>query len=223
MTIPKVIFKFDKEKDLYNIWETCNKSSSWYDHKKNVSPDLLEICENKKFNECKKNIKKRRESMHNSDYIKIFTKSIQDAWNKINDEYFRRLGKIMNKPICADKFIAYITTMTRCPYNLKEFSFMVSFFRSISESLKTPCHEIMHFQFHKFYWEKVEKELGNEKTAHLKEALTALLNSDFEDLYFFEESGYDIHKELRTFIAEEWKKKQDFKILLNKCVEYMKK
>jgi hypothetical protein len=32
--MPKVIFKLDKEKDLFNIWETCNKSSSWYDHKK---------------------------------------------------------------------------------------------------------------------------------------------------------------------------------------------
>ncbi len=38
--MPKVKFVFDKEKDLWNIWGTCNEDSPWYNHKKNVSSTL---------------------------------------------------------------------------------------------------------------------------------------------------------------------------------------
>lgn len=221
--MPKVIFKFDKEKDLFNIWETCNSKVIFKDFRKTVNPAILKICEGKTFEECKDNLKKNMKEIYNSGLIEIFAETMQKAWNKINDEYFKRLEKVMKKPIFNKKFIAYITTVVRCPYNIKESYFMVSFFRSISEALKTPCHEIMHFQFYKFYWDKVEKEIGNEKTNHLKEALTVLLNLEFKDLYFFEEPGYEIHKELREFITKEWKKKKDFDVLMKKCVGYLRK
>ena len=67
MTKSNVTFKFDKEKDLYNIWETCNKNSSWHDFKKYVSPDLLKICENKELNKCKKKIISQRKKMYRSE------------------------------------------------------------------------------------------------------------------------------------------------------------
>ena len=82
----KLTFKFDKERDLYNIWETCNKPSKFFDHKQFVPPFLLKICEGKKFDECKKKLKKARASMHNSGNIEIFVEAMQKAWNKINDK-----------------------------------------------------------------------------------------------------------------------------------------
>ncbi len=39
----KVKFIFDEGKNPFNIWETCNKESSWSDSKKNVSSTFLEI------------------------------------------------------------------------------------------------------------------------------------------------------------------------------------
>ena len=56
----------------------------------------------------------------------------------------------------------------------------------------------------------------------LKEALTVLLNLEFKDLWFIEDEGYKKHKELREFIAQEWKKEKDFEKLLKKCVKYLK-
>ncbi len=221
--MPKVIFKFDKERDLYNVWETCNKTSIFKDFKKTVSPEILKICEGKTFEECKKPLKEHQKKLYNSGFIELFAKTLQKAWDKINDEYFKRLEKVMKKPIYSNKFVAYLTTVIRCPCDLKDFSFMVSFFRSISESLKTPCHEIMHFQFYKYYWENVEKRIGNEKTSHLKEALTVLLNLEFKDLYFFEEPGYDIHKKLRKFISVQWKKKPDFDVLIDESIKWIEK
>ncbi len=224
MRSPRVIFKFDKEKDLYNIWETCNKLSSWYDHKKNVSKNYLEICEGKKFSDCKKELSKSKKKMHDSGFIEIYTNSIQKAWNNINDEYFKRLEKITKKPICSKNFTGYITTMTRCPYNYnkKNPSFMVSFFRPLLNVLCTTGHEIMHIQFHNTYWKQIKKQIDKNKVADLKESLTVLLNKEFRDLWFVDDMGYDPHKELRAFITKEWEKRHDFNVLLDNCVKYLK-
>ena len=221
--MPEVIFKFDKEKDLYNIWETCNKNSSWYDHKKNISSTFLEICEGKEFDDCKKELEEYRAKMYNSGMIEIFAESLQKAWNKINDEFFKRLEKITKREFKFEKVNAYITTVMRCPYDYDEPSFMISFFRDLSSVLSTCGHELIHIQFHNTYWADVEKEIGREKTADLKEALTVLLNLEFKDLWFVEDRGYDVHKELRNFISDEWKKEKDFEKLLDKCIKYLKK
>lgn len=220
--MPKLIFKFDKERDLYNIWETCNKDSSWYNHKKNIAPVFLEICEGKELKQCKSELKDHRKKMYQSKLLGVFVKFIQEAWNTINDEYFKRLELITKRKFKFERINAYITTVMRCPYDPKEPSFMVSFFRDISNALLTCGHELMHIQFHNTYWEDVEKKIGENKTADLKEALTVLLNLEFKDLWFVEDKGYDSHKELRAFIEKEWKQEKDFERLLKKCVEYLK-
>jgi len=222
--MPKVIFKFDKERDLYNIWETCNQGSSYgFDFKKDMDHKTISICENKRFEDCREELSKRFDKMHNSDLTPIFLKAINDSWGRINNEFFKRLEQIMKMPMYQDSFIGYMTVSNRCPYRLKENVFYFNFFRSILDVLRTAGHEIMHLQFHNTYWDYVEKELGNKKTHDLKEALTVLLNLEFRDLWFVEDKGYESHKELRDFIASEWKKEKDFDILLKKCVEFLKK
>lgn len=220
--MPKVIFKFNKEKNIYNIWETCNKDSSWYDHKKNVHPIFLEMCGGKEFNECKKELEDYMEKMHNSGMINIFAESMQKAWDKINDEFFIRLEKITKRKFRFENVNVYITTVMRCPYDYNEPSFMISFFRDLLSALCVCGHELIHIQFHNTYWNDVEKEIGKEKTADLKEALTVLLNLEFKDLWFVEDRGYDTHKELRDFIFEEWRKEKDFERLLERCVKHLK-
>lgn len=218
----RLIFKFDKEKDLFNIWETCNKKSSWYDHKKNISSTFLEICEGKEFSVCKKELEDYRKRMYDSPLITIFVESIQKAWDKISEEFFRRLEEITKRKFKPREVTAYITTVMRCPYNYVEPSFMVSFFRDLTTALSICGHELLHIQFHNTYWGEIEKQIGKEKTADLKEALTVLLNIEFKDLWFIEDLGYDSHKELREFIAQEWGKKRDFDNLLSKSVMYLK-
>ena len=218
----KVIFKFDKEKDLFNIWGTCNKDSSWYNHKKNISYKFLEICEGKEFNECKKELENYRIKMHNSGMMEVFVEAMQKAWDKINNEFFKRLEKITKRKFEFEKITAYITTVMRCPYNYKEPYFMFSFFRDLASALNTCGHELLHIQFHNTYWNDVEAQIGKEKTADLKEALTVLLNLEFKDLWFVEDRGYDVHKELRELISKEWEKEKDFEKLLDKCIQYLK-
>jgi hypothetical protein len=220
--MPQVIFKIDKKRDLYNIWTTCNSQSKWNDLRKSATANVLKICSGKKFEDCKKELEIPLEKIHKSDLIDIFTQSVQEGWNKINNEYFKRLEKIMKKPICSDNFTGYLTTTGRCSYDYKEKSFFFSFFNSFPQALITAGHEIMHIQFHNTYWKDIEKQIGKEKTADLKEALTVLLNIEFRDLWFSEDKGYEIHQKLRKFISEEWKKNKNFDVLMVKCIEYLK-
>ena len=222
--MPKVNFKFDKEKDLYNIWQTCNYDSDLDDFKKSVNPKILEICEGKEFEECREELEDYRDKFYRSQYPEHCVEFFQKAWDKINDEYFRRLEKITGKKFPFEKVDAYITSVGRCPYNPKKENpfFMVSVFFDILKAMMVAGHETMHLHFHNTHWPEIEEKIGKEKTFDLKEALTVLLNIEFKDLWFYMDPGYSSHKELRDFISKTWNEKKDFDHLMDKCVEYLK-
>jgi hypothetical protein len=220
---PKLKFVFDKEKDLYNIWETTNSNSQFTDFSKNMPKKWVEICKNKTFRGCKKELKKELTTVHNSKLIDYFAEGVEKSWKLIEKEYFKRLNKITGKKILAKDITVYITTAGRCPYDGKDYEwFFVNYFSSFAYVLVTCGHELMHFNFHQFFWKDIEQQIGKEKTSNLKEALTVLLNLEFNDLWFVEDRGYTLHQELREFITNQWKKQKDFDLLLNKCVEHLK-
>ncbi len=219
----KVTFKFDKEKDLYNIWQACNSDSSFgYDFKKNIDKKTISICQGRTFEECKEELTEKFKAIHNSELVPILLNAVNESWKLINNEFFKRLENIMKKSIYTNSFTGYLTFIPKCSYSLKENSFYFNFFSPLSGILQTAAHEIMHLQFHNTYWSKIEKQIGEGKTADLKEALTVLLNLEFKDLWFIQDNGYEIHQELRKFIVEEWKKEKDFENLINKCIAFLK-
>ena len=218
--MPKVTFKFDKEKDLWNHWHKSNWKSSWADFK--IHPGIKKICEGKKFEQCKDELEVYLSKLQESNLIQIEVSSLEKYWREIEKEFFKRMDNLMKKNFDND-IIAYLTTLGVCPYDPDEPSFMFSFFYSLPHQLQTCGHEIMHLYFHKFYWDKVKSQIGKEKTGDLKEALSVLLNVEFRDLWFAKDYGYESHKELRDFILKEWKEEKDFEKLLEKCVSYLKK
>ena len=220
--MPKINFIFDKERDLWNIHRVCNWESPWHKISKGMPQKVLDIAKGKTFEECKAALEENYKSIHESQLILIFLKAVKEAWDKIGDEYFKRLEEITKRPICSEEFTAELTTMGSCPYDPSKNSFMIDLFSSIPHAMKTIGHEIMHMQVHKYFWKDIEKEMGNDKTHDLKEALTVLLNFKFKDLWFVEDKGYDSHQELRKFIAEEWKKSKDFDIVLKESVKFIK-
>jgi len=214
----KVYFKFDKEKDLWNQWNKSNWKSTWSDFQ--VDPNIKEMCNGKTLEGCKGELSKYLERVYNSGIIPISISSLEKAWEIIEKQFFERMDSIMKNKFTEDIY-AYLTTCGICPYDPKEPSFMFSLFGSIPRQLNVCGHEIMHLYFHKFYWDKVESQIGNKKTKDLKEALTVLLNLEFIDFFFVEDKGYEAHKKLREFIVERWKQEKDFDKLLEKCVEYL--
>jgi len=224
--MPKVIFKFDIEKDLWNIWETCNSGFIFgNDFKKGIPQRTINLCKGKRFEDIKNTLKNYQKKIHSSKLIPQIEKLFNEAWNKIGKEYFKRIEKIMKKPFCCEKITAYLTLVQRCPYNYNKENplFFVHLFAGIPKILAVAGHEIMHIQFHNTYWKQTEEKIGKEKTTDLKEALTVLLNLEFRDLWIVPDQGYNPHRKLRAFIEKQWKKNPDFDILLNKCIEYLKK
>ncbi len=215
----KVLFKFDKEKDLWNHWHKSNWKSSWANFK--IQPDIKKICEGKKFEECKEELSKYLSKLQNSELVLLEINSLKEYWNKIEKEFFKRMDTLMKKKFDKNIF-AYLTTTGICPYDPDEPSFMFSLFYSLPHQLQTCGHEIMHLYFHKFYWDKIESQIGKEKTGDLKEALSVLLNIEFRDLWFAKDYGYEPHNKLREFILKGWQKENDFEKLLEKCVDYFK-
>jgi hypothetical protein len=227
MTAQKLIFKFDIEKDLYNIWQTCNAKPSYgYDFKQHISKEIIQICSGKEFSECKDKLKKKLSPTHKNPLVKITLESFNKAWKKIEKEYFKRLKKIMGESFCSKQVIVYLTTSPRCPYdpNKKNPYFYILFFSAIPRALATAGHELMHLQFHNMkYWHSVEEKIGYNKTHDLKEALTVLLNLEFRDLWIAPDHGYPNHVKLRKYMENEWKKKKSFDELIKKSVKWIKR
>ncbi len=219
----QVKFIYDKEKDLFNIWETSTAKNYGYDFSSKLPKEVVEFCKNKKYENSKKFIEAFFSNIYNSGFIQIQEKALNNAWSKIEEEYFKRLKKITGKPLGLKSSKGFITIAPRCPYLLDEGNFMVNFFASIPSALLTAGHELMHLHFHEHYFNEIEIILGNSKTHKLKEALTVILNPEFMDLWFIPDNGYDAHKGLRKFILNEWKKERNFDSLLKKAVEFMKR
>jgi hypothetical protein len=222
-----VIFRFDKEKDLKNIWETCNAKSSYgQSWKGRVTENIFRMCKGKKYKNCRAELKKTMGYIHNNKITDITADLFSRGWKEIEKEYFNRLKKIMKSPFYSKKINAYLTTAGRCPYNpdRRYPYFYVTFFGNIPSILEIAGHELMHLQFHNSkYWAICEKELGNKKTHDLKESLTVLLNMEFRDLWIIEDRGYPNHTELRKFISGQWKKEKDFDKLIDSSIKWIKK
>lgn len=216
----KVLFKFDKGKDLYNHWNKVNHPPRWGANFF-LSPKIQNICKNKTFDQCKSKLLDHFYLLYKSKIISLNLRLVEEAWKNIEKEFFTRMDKLMKKKFDED-IIAYLTTLQICPYNPKEPSFMFSLYYSLPKTLQTCGHEIMHLYFHKYYWKDIENKIGEEMTANLKESLTVLLNHEFKDLWFIQDKGYEVHKKLRDFISREWKKEPDFDVLIDKCIEYLK-
>jgi hypothetical protein len=219
----RLIFKIDKEKDIRNAWELCNTNIPYLENegKKQLDTIYKNLWRGRNFDKCKKEIGEYIGSLYSSEIMDIFKEGVEKAWGKINETYFKRLENITKKPICTNEFTVYPTSVGRCSYDIKDFSLTVSIRRPLLQCLRTVGHELLHLQFHSYYWKLLESKIGKEKAIDLNESLTILLNSEFEDLWLVKDEGYPPHQELRKFITTEWEKEKDFDILLDKCVIYL--
>lgn len=225
--MPRVIFKFDIERDAWNYWATANSNLSWgHDFKKQLRPNILKMLKGKKWDSVARKIYGILEKGYKTDkkYRENNLKLIKKRWGGVEKEYFKRLSEVTKYPIYTKKFTVFITTVGRCPYFQSEDAFMIQILgKDINAKILTIAHEIMHLQFHYYYEKELRKSISNKEFHNIKEALTVLLNLEFKDLIKKTDMGYPEHKKLREFMEKEWKKKKDFDILLEKGVDYLKR
>lgn len=222
--MPTLRFELDKDRDIRNAWELCNIQFPWAESKEKMplKEDYKSLWKGKDFDECREEIWNSIKVLYSSGIIEAFRIGVEKSWAGINQKYFSRLEKVTGRQIYTDSFTTYMTSVGRCPYNPEDNSFMISIKRPLLQCLRTSGHELMHLQFHHYFWEEISKKIGNAKAADLNESLTVLLNSEFRDLWMVEDTGYPTHQRLRGFIGRTWKEVNDFDLLLKKCVEYIK-
>ncbi len=155
-------------------------------------------------------------------FIKVEAQDVEKSWRKIEKTFFKRLEEITQEPIFIDNFKCYFTSGFMCPYNEKDKWFMVSMWHSLPSQTTTICHELFHFQFLHYYKRYCRQFLSKEKTEDLKEALTFLLNTDFDDLLLCEDIGYPSHQHLRSKLRKIWEQDKNFKKFLDKAIKIVK-
>ena len=220
--MPKVEFLFDEGKDIWNIYRTCKSPIGFgYDFSSSIDKSLLKILKDKSIGECKNELEEYNKELYNPYKMKKLTKIFKNAWRKVELKFFKRLEEITKRKFTGD-IKCYLTTICRCPYNPDKNWFMVFFSNNAEGIIKTCCHEILHLHFHKFYFNKLKKEVGEKEAHNIKEAMTVLLNIEFKDLISGEDGGYPMHEELRNFIKKEWLEEKDFDELTKKCVKFVR-
>lgn len=147
---------------------------------------------------------KNKISNENIDIEKHRKKMILN-WVKINEETIKRMDKLFKGSLEKD-ITAYLTLNRRCAYNIDKNYFYTDIYSENSNS--TVLHELLHFYTYKFVLPMFKKHhLDYEAFNDYKEALTIILNTDFNDLLDgFQDEGYDKQKDLRIYLEKNWPK-----------------
>jgi hypothetical protein len=230
--MPKVNFKYDYKKDAWSwVFITQDQRNKWgYAWEKRVVSIPKDIQD--------KILKKSRKSAELLVYkylmfnrrrqifqltINQQIKAVGVIWRRIEKRFFKRLEKITQKPIFWNNFGCYLTTGNTCPYNPKEKWFMISMWHNVPANIKTIGHEIFHLQFLHYYEKYCLQFLSEQQKEDLKEAITFILNTDFNDLLICNDGGYPNHMKLRKKLEKIWQKDKNFKRFLDKAIKLTKK
>ena len=229
--MPKVSFNYNFKKDAWS-WVLIAKDQKcwgirWKDQVDFIPDNLLEKIlkknrKNAEFLVYKYLISRPKREMYKTT-IREEILTLEKIWRKIENKFFEKLKKVIQKPIFTDSFKCYFTSGFMCPYNEKENWFMVSVWHSVPKSITTICHEILHLQFLHYYKDYCMKFLSKKQTEDLKESLTFLLNTNFNDLLLCEDFGYPAHRKLRKKLEKIWQREKNFKQFLDKAIKTIKR
>jgi hypothetical protein len=232
--MPRVSFNYNVKKDAWS-WVLIAKSrrrlkelkKDWQKEVEFIPKKLLDkiLIKNRKaseylvYNHLISHPKKSIRQL----VIKKQLLSLEKVWRKIEKEFFKRLEKITEKPTFIREFKCYLTTGFMCPYDPRDNSFMISMWHSIPWNITTICHEIFHLQFLHYYEKYCRKYISERKLDNLKEALTFILDTDFNDLLLSQDKGYPAHKKLREKLKRAWQGDKDFDKFLDKAIKIVKR
>lgn len=224
--MPKLSFQYSFQKDAW-AWVLIAKSQSPFSDSKpqerapQIPPQLFQKIDRLSYDKAQKEVvrylKQRPKQDLYQEAIKAKINSLEKVWPDKEKEFFKRLSKITQKPIYQENFQAYFTTGFMCPYNEKENWFTLSIWHGLPYNIKTIAHELFHLQFLHYYKNYCRQHLSKKQTEDLKEALTFILNTDFNDLLLVQDEGYPAHQKMRTELEKIWRKDKDFGGFLEKA------
>lgn len=199
-------FSYDLQKDI----ENCHKASQSENNRKPTRMQALYIAEQGETFE-----EKKMEAFITAyvDKQKLdlatVTNRIKTAWQPHQQEFLKRIEAIFGVTSPLDIIRVFLTTDTRCSYNIEQGYFFVSVSRPFQN--KTIMHELLHF----WTWWKFHEEVESKRMTELcyndvKESLTELLNVEFGDLLGeAHDDGYPQHQKMRDIVKRTWLETKD--------------
>lgn len=190
-----LVFRHEAEKEFLNL-QAGNKSVNRTDQS-NFSKKLESLgtdinSETSVTNACKKFITDEGIDIERS------AEHFSNGWQLIEKEAFGRLINMFEAEDDETEFVAYLSLNERCSYNTQGEYFFLNIF---SKEPNMVCvHELLHLFTHK----NIKLSVGAKEFNDYKEALTVLINVEFNDLTEHEDRGYPQHQKLRKYIAEKY-------------------
>lgn len=184
---------YSLEKDIQNYLDAGWKFTYAKHGRENIQTKLLQhypqefktkLLEAKTKDVAKKVVKDFLDSRpENFNHItKLVIKICQWILDEEKQNIIDLLQKIYQNPFPFEKITVYVTTFPICPYNYKDRWFMVTRNNSIAGFINTAKHELNHFMFYYYFFEKLtEQKISLEKIEELKEALAIFSNPEGND------------------------------------------
>ncbi len=211
----KVIFDYDKEKD---VWCLLNKGKSSNNSSNPTKVYELLVAKYGKNPTGQTTLSFIDEYLvENNVSINAYIEKYSTEWSLVANEYHKRAKAIFSASLPQD-VTAYLTVNNRNPYSIADNLFYVTVSRETIR--KTVMHELWHFYTWYGLGVDQEEKLGKQKYNTMKEALTTLLNEECGDLMpdgVFDD-GYPQHQKLREEVKKLWKEKKDIHRLWNELV-----
>ena len=198
----KLVFKYDLEKEFYNLGCIRGTLNHVWKPVRGIELELTEECPDLDDKRAVLAFFDRKRK--NADFdISEKIESLTSDWQGISQESEKRFKRLFATDIDLGEVTAYATFASMFGYNNVENFFFVSL--TTKNSNQVIVHELMHFYTHILYEEKFNKAgLSRQQFNDFKEALTFLVNTDFQDLVSDIDYGYEKQRELRKFMADKW-------------------
>lgn len=147
---------------------------------------------------------------------------INNEWVKIEGDFIKKLEDVYKNPFPYKNIKGILSSGVRFGYNIDEGWFATDMIRNKFISIDVATHELMHFMFYKYYANTLEeKGLSKNIIWDIGEALTVLLNLEFDNFRFQLDYEKSSHKNLREVIERSWNKSHDFNTTLEVAIEYV--
>ncbi|NCD00718.1 hypothetical protein EOL94_01350 [bacterium] len=216
----KIKIKLDLEKDAWNWWEACNKTSNGVNWKTRINKQLQEEIVGKTQEEAFNFLIPYLEKYYSDKNVDVYIKKIENYFNSVENEIFSRMKKITNRDICSENFTLFLTSFPRFPYDYNNSYIWISDRKDKYNQLSIFIHELLHFQYFEYFGEKIWDELGRDAHAEIREAMTVILNDEFYDITNIEDEGYEIHRSLRLDLLKIWRSSKNMDVFIDNIIDF---
>ena len=193
-------------KDAWNVWDACNSSSHGMDWSKWAGPKLQKNVVGKKYLDAKKWLHPFLKEHYKKIGLTETAKSLRAMLEPEFPRVIETIERITQKPFYLKEVILFVTTYPRCPYYWRKGYIWIRHDKDKNWQIHTLLHELLHFQFHHYYGQRLRKKITEEEFEALKEAMVVILDDDLKNWTGKQETTYSIYKKFSEELRKIWQK-----------------